>query len=1251
CPLSDVDGLVCSDRGTCRGAASGTDAECVCEADYYGAACGVYCTAAACESSLGLANAQCNATTGACECQDNNAGHFAGAVCDDCATLYWGPECDRACPCNGRGSCDRYTATCACFESSNGHLASRAATDTSLQRVLASRAATDTSLSARTTMQDTLPVLRAMTARRCTGALSVTVCARATGVAAATGTQQRVLASRAATDTSLAHRALSARDGYIGVLCEVLNTEFSVAGSATPGDLTAAAGAELVGSSATAPSVLFRDSAFGVLYSGATALAAFASEGWGNGTLAYLGEAQVDGNAIGSIGVLNATHIVVRTAPGNANLTLSSFAVRRGTDVWIRNVTATALNGGASVQRTRSVVRNRKMGVLATPDGENITLSAFDLATGTMAAITVNASTDTSTVFIQHSVSNVPGLAVTVDGAATFVGFGNVTDSLSSAPRSVVVLATQRTLAALAPAASWWFTIYTIDAESGDVLASRSSTELVGATAPCNHTSGTVQCPYVTRCVSSDELSVLVCAASVYASDNTLLIALPLENVTGGAPLLLEVPEGGNVTAAAFDVLDSCVLLGMAPFTTSTATSVYRVRVTTQALTLVSQLRFALAGAAYPVVQQMLVNSSSRSLFASLMAASSSSLGASSASVQHINLFGIWKVDPRVVDRDGGTLVTYIGTGFIASPTPMCVLTDDTGATAEAPALFANDSTVYCNATLSVAADSICDTATLNLRYANRTTATTLVTMLRPLSATVVSAATETRGGIEVPSHSLQDVASFITVIGYGFVAGATAAACRHESSDGTTVYFTAPNATFVNSTLVICHQPEGVAPTPPGSVLRYSHDGFVYSPTSVPFVVVGEFSGVVVSFASGLTSSAIRAAEISLVPPILVQTTDALKNLLGLFDATSLTARCSLVLPLLSADFSGVQAAVVDQDSLQHITANGVALFDNITLIKPAAGSLALYCYVTANLFSVGEVTVTVAPGTPSQMLIVSPQAAWLSGVLTTLVLDPSPEITLSDAAGNVISDLDSLPSSIDLAYVNANPLTNEDGTTTSTSGSVLTGASVAADGTYTFSGVSVQSPFGQVVQLRFTADGIAQSLTITLTQESCTPSEYGVAGTFSCAPCPADAVCDGSTTVAAFPGFWRSSAASVVMYECTPGDACPTALTCAAAYTGAVCGSCAPGFGRSGTSCAACASAAANWGVTFAIVAALGVLVYALSVHTVAFTAIEDVAAGLAERVHEDSGVVSVVAKLVVSHLQVVALIPARALSLPQW
>eukprot|EP01065_Artemidia_motanka_P026066 TRINITY_DN3098_c0_g2_i1.p1 TRINITY_DN3098_c0_g2~~TRINITY_DN3098_c0_g2_i1.p1 ORF type:complete len:2836 (+),score=615.43 TRINITY_DN3098_c0_g2_i1:955-8508(+) len=63
----------------------------------------------------GLENPQCNPVTGACECQDDQTGHYAGAQCTECKLMYWGSDCTSVCDCSGNGGCDAYTGECQCF--------------------------------------------------------------------------------------------------------------------------------------------------------------------------------------------------------------------------------------------------------------------------------------------------------------------------------------------------------------------------------------------------------------------------------------------------------------------------------------------------------------------------------------------------------------------------------------------------------------------------------------------------------------------------------------------------------------------------------------------------------------------------------------------------------------------------------------------------------------------------------------------------------------------------------------------------------------------------------------------------------------------------------------------------------------------------------------------------------------------------------------------------------------------------------
>eukprot|EP01062_Namystynia_karyoxenos_P056248 TRINITY_DN47218_c0_g1_i1.p1 TRINITY_DN47218_c0_g1~~TRINITY_DN47218_c0_g1_i1.p1 ORF type:complete len:2822 (+),score=450.08 TRINITY_DN47218_c0_g1_i1:71-8536(+) len=63
----------------------------------------------------GLQHAQCNPRNGYCECQDDDAGHWAGPQCDECKVKYWGTDCNSVCDCSDHGGCETFTGVCQCF--------------------------------------------------------------------------------------------------------------------------------------------------------------------------------------------------------------------------------------------------------------------------------------------------------------------------------------------------------------------------------------------------------------------------------------------------------------------------------------------------------------------------------------------------------------------------------------------------------------------------------------------------------------------------------------------------------------------------------------------------------------------------------------------------------------------------------------------------------------------------------------------------------------------------------------------------------------------------------------------------------------------------------------------------------------------------------------------------------------------------------------------------------------------------------
>ena len=112
--------------------------------------------------------------------------------------------------------------------------------------------------------------------------------------------------------------------------------------------------------------------------------------------------------------------------------------------------------------------------------------------------------------------------------------------------------------------------------------------------------------------------------------------------------------------------------------------------------------------------------------------------------------------------------------------------------------------------------------------------------MVRPPSVDVQDVVTPSG----VVGRTRQDTPVELTIRGYGFVAGATAAVCRHTLDNGT-VLFTAPLLRYINSTAVVCMQPPMASLSPRPAWMSYSHDGFSFSTMNALFLVIGKPAGL----------------------------------------------------------------------------------------------------------------------------------------------------------------------------------------------------------------------------------------------------------------------------------------------------------------------------------------------------------------------------------------------------------------------
>ncbi|CUG92509.1 membrane-associated protein, putative, partial [Bodo saltans] len=731
--------------------------------------------------------------------------------------------------------------------------------------------------------------------------------------------------------------------------------------------------------------------------------------------------------------------------------------------------------------------------------------------------------------------------------------------------------------------------------------------------------------------------NVIVCGAATALPTKNAVIFFVLDVVAGITQTTSTVvPEATGLTAAIIDVGYNNAIFA---FTGATTATLCRIQLS-DPLALITLFPIERINGERPEILSMAINETTRTLWLSVGTAEAVRAVA-------VNLFSVRIVEPEVFDQLGGVTVTVTGLGFVPSPTPLCdfhsKMTATSPSISSAPAVYINSTTLLCRAAEVSAYDTNCATLSLNVWYGERVTRTTLAGTSRPLSVTLDAATTTESGGLSSSRHLLS---STITLTGFGFVLGATAATCRIEEANGDVVAVL--QAIPLGATEALCVQHSGVPSTHRGSVIRYSHDAFVYSESSTPFTVVGEWAG----FSVHPTSVTLQSAPKSLAPTVTVFSVDSNGNSLLLLDSAARDVVCSSIAPALLADALAPQL-LLDPSTINVVTTiNGTAPFSKIVLATPLAGIMTIYFFTRLDLTISTTLRITVTPGLPSKITFspgTSPMS-WTSGVTTAFTI-PSFSVVVKDVAGNVVIGGGSvaLPREITVNYVNVLPVTpspNETRTSVETP-VAFTSTANSRTSAYDFGGLSLRSPFAVDVTLRFTCvDANITALTFTVPQESCGSGRYGERGAYECFLCPAHASCDGSTSIDADPGYWRGSITSPYLYACSPAEGCRSSTECAAGYIGALCGSCALGFGRTVSTCDACTSTVVPWVFVALIVVGLVVLVWGLGLRSVAFSAPADVDARVVNLPAKRSAV-PVVIKLALSHVQILALLPLRRLA----
>ncbi|CUG89502.1 transmembrane protein, putative [Bodo saltans] len=964
-----------------------------------------------------------------------------------------------------------------------------------------------------------------------------------------------------------------------------------------------------------------------VVLVGSSPVGAFQTDPWST-LMAPLATITVPSQAI-DCSVFNSTHLALTLMPTAPSQPLPIMLVQR----WLLVdgiVTSSLINATTTITQSR----------MFTPSStSNTTFTAVKRPNQTP----LNASTscvmfaEGATWTLQCSLLATGSFTLVLPATIVWMGFvGSVAVVTWTVPTSTLV---------------WGMTIVSLPSQSNRtasiLLTTNSQTVYLS---DCEALNG---CPVVGYCVSPQDAanssnadatwssSAIVCGASTALTTGNSLVFFALDYLTGlqiGASAV--VPSASGISAAVLDVGFNNAIFS---FVGATTAMLCRIQLSNP-LALITLFSVDRINGDRPTVVQMSLNASTRTLW--LSAATSEAVQAVA-----VNLFSISIVKPEVFDQRGGVTVTVTGVGFVPHPTPLCDFhSNDTltsPSVSSTPAVFINATTLLCVAASVSMYDASCSTLSLNVWYGGRVTTTTLGSTTRPLSVTLDNATTADSGGMARTFHTADTV---ITLSGFGFVTSVTQATCRIEEADGTVVAVLP--ATPLSVTVAYCLQAVTITPTHLNAGVRYSHDGFVYSTSIAIFAVVGEWGGIQ---ANALVSSnaasilTVKAQLASLIVAIEVQTTDSLGNVLGLLDSDSKQIICSSIDPVLLSDITAQQPLFTTSSSTILTTINGSVIFDNVQLSSPTTGTQTLYFFATLDRTISATFEIIVVPGNPASISLASgtSQASWASGVTTTFTI-PAFYAVILDVVGNTVTDATNLPSSVTVQYTNTLPPVAD--TVGSAAQVVVVSYAATLDSktsSYAFAGLSTMSPFNDFISLRFTtSDKTIQGLLYTMEQESCGTGSYGVQGGYVCFVCPADASCDGTTTIAAAPGYWRGTVTSPYLYACSPAQSCPSSTTCATGYEGAICGSCAAGYGRTVTSCDLCGSVVAPWIFVALIVVGFVVGVWFLALRSVAFSSPADVEARIVELPAKPSAV-SILVKIALSHVQILSLLPLKRLA----
>jgi hypothetical protein len=981
----------CSQHGLCLDGSS-NNATCACDANYYMTNCSVLCTADVCLSQ-GMTNSQCNATTGACECQDNFEGHYSGTACDACKLFYWGSTCALSCACSGNGGCDRDTGVCQCFQDDvRGHW----------------------------------------------GGDYCEACSA----------------------------------GYIGTQCTGLDIQMSSnANNSAYVTIEARGGG-------TAGSVYYMDDVTKFLFVGSYPVVVLNASVLPPTPLSAVPGGLDFGAPLVSIRAASASTLeVLVNHTGNATTapTLERVIITRTTtDFTVISRTTLDFTNVALVRDLQS--QHHAMRAQAAINGFEDATALFTLQYDTqtiilydnLAAIVVAGSGSPSTfgVALPAELTAIYGarLDTNAQGQSVLVVSGTANSARYHGQTTWAAVITRLPLGS---SNEWDVVNGNVDPISACDVDSKGRMPCPSARA-CTLFHTTSQTDRVV-CVVAAPRGPTVLTVTHTATNHSLVTADPRTGRLVGAgrlnaaELLIEFAKPFEITAVAIDpVID----LGYIAFHTTDPTTgaepstVYKFSLSTLAPT--GTYSFSRVGAEPEIVRSLTVLTDTRELHAIAVLPFRTT-------VRSLNLFGVERVIPSVIDAAGHVVITITGEGFFTSSNGVTSCIFDAGGNSTVAATIINSSMITCTAPRNEDDGTTCRIINFNVEFNSRRTDTTNAPIARPNSAKLSSLLTQ-YGDTGFGSTHL---ATAITVTGIGFIRSDFARCRLRESNGRVRVFSTAP--TYLNSTSVVCYQPLNSLPTLPPAYLEYAHDGQIFSAVSVLYAVAGDASRIDVKRPASKVIAMISAA-VAVVPAFEVHISDSNGNSLH-WSADKPLGQGPYLARLSPSSGFGTGPTLTLANGTQSLepTVNGVATFDTVFLRAPRAGSYQLDITVNGDgALWLDSVTIVVTPGIPSKLAIVNLAAVMSVKVGSAASSTVSPIIVVTDAAGNEIragTDRFDLPEQVMLEYDLAEEEVSGDGETKTAKSTAQKITADLSDGYFTFTAVPLRGFHGESYPLRFSA------------------------------------------------------------------------------------------------------------------------------------------------------------------------------------